>query len=144
MYLVVRFFFKKTKCHWEKSSWAEKLAYRSSSVLQRSSVSFFLGGGPLELIAVAIGFSEVVGEVTHVAEENKIGVGWVKVKVTYFASSEVKKMLIKFSWKKFHIVWIVLEDSSAGHLKIFLDVSLFLFLSWGWLMFVRLCLLSEG
>ena len=33
--------------------------------------------------------------------------------------------------KKFHIVWIVLEDSSAGHLKIFLDVLLFLFLSWG-------------
>ena len=56
--------------------------------------------GSLELIAVAIGFSEVVGEVTHVAVENKIGVGWVKVKVTYFASSKVKKMLIKFSWKK--------------------------------------------
>ena len=31
-------------------------------------------------------FSEVVGEITHVAEENKIGVGWVKVKVTYFVS----------------------------------------------------------
>ena len=67
----------------KKSSWAEKLAYRSSSIFQRSSVSF-LGSSGIDSSRCRL--SDVVGEVTQVAVENKIGVGWVKVKVTYFAS----------------------------------------------------------
>ena len=85
VYLVVRFFFfkKKQNVTEKKSSLAEKLVYRSSCIFQRSSVSFFGSSG---IDSSRRWFTEVVGEVTHVAVENKIGVGWVKVKVTYFAS----------------------------------------------------------
>ena len=48
------------------------MAYRISSIFQRSSVSFLGSSG---IYSSRRWFTEVVGEVTHVAEENKIGVG---------------------------------------------------------------------
>ncbi len=61
----------------------------------------------------------------------------MKVKVTYFASWEVKKCVDSFAEKKnstlFGILrpfWIVLEDSSAGHLKNLFRCFAGFFLSW--------------
>ena len=47
------------------------MAYRISSIVQRSSVSFF---GSSEISSSSWWFSEVVGEINRVAEETKIGV----------------------------------------------------------------------
>ena len=56
---------------WEKSGRAEKVAYRSSSIVQRSSVSF----GSSEIPSSRWWFTEVVGVINHVATETKIEVG---------------------------------------------------------------------
>ena len=48
------------------------MAYRSSSIVQRSSVSFFVSS---EIPSSRWWFTGVVGEINHVAEGTKIGVG---------------------------------------------------------------------
>ena len=50
------------------------MVYRISSIAQRSSVSFF-GGWFSGIPSSRWWFTEVVGVITHVAEETKIGVG---------------------------------------------------------------------
>ena len=129
---------------WEKSSWAEKVAYRSSSILQRSSVSFFGSSG---ISSSCWWFTEVVGVITHVAEETKIGVGWVKVKkLPILRIGKWKSVLIEFCWKNSTLFGIYVHFALSlkivrqEHLKIFLDVSLgFFSFVVEWCMFVRLC-----
>ena len=130
---LVRFFLLKTKCHWEKSSWAEKVAYRISCIFQRSSVSFLGSSG---IYSSCRRFTQVVGEATHFAEENKIGVGWVKVKkLPILQVGKWKSVLIVLLEKNstlFGILrpfWIVLEDSSAGTFENFSQCFAGFFLS---------------
>ena len=77
---------------WEKKLWAKKVAYRSSSIFQRSSVSFFFFFfGSSEISSSNWWFSEVVGEINHVATETEIEVGWVKVKKKNYLILQVGK-----------------------------------------------------
>ena len=75
---------------WEKSWWAEKVAYRSSSsiIVQRSSVSF----GYSKIHSSRWWFTEVVGVVNHVVAATKIEVGWVKDLKSYL-------ILVVGKWK---------------------------------------------
>ena len=118
MYLVVRFlfflfflffvFFKKTICHFgKKKLWAEK--WPTKVAVYFRGVVWVLGGVS-EISSSSWWFSEVVGEINHVATETEIKVGWVKVKkrkLPNFASWEVKKYWkIMFCLKKFHVLVI--------------------------------------
>ena len=114
----------------EPRRWHTELA-----VYFRGVVSFFGSSG---IYSSSWWFSEVVGVITHVAEETKIGVGWVKVKkLPILRVGKWKSVLIdSFVEKKFHVVWylrpfcIVLEVSSAGTFENFSRCFAGFFLSW--------------
>ena len=82
VYLVVRFFFLfafffffffLNMSLWVKQIMSREVTYRSSSIFQRSSVSFF-GFSGIHSSRVGV-FSEVVGEINSVATETEIEVG---------------------------------------------------------------------
>ena len=121
MYLVVLFFFV---FFFKKQNVILGKKVNEPRKWHRGVVWVFFGSS--EISCSSWWFSEVVGEINHVATETEIEVGWVKVKKSYLILQVgkwkgVERYGMSFAEKKkFHVVWylrpycIVLEVSSAG------------------------------